>query len=75
MRQYQVFYRRLGVKDFAKLQPNVHSNLYNRPEIKGAVEYIRTHLHVEGVSVRLGTEQFNIIASDQDELTANAFQF
>lgn len=75
MRQYQLFYKRLGVDKFAPLQPNVHAPLYGRKEVKAAVAHMRENPHVEGMAIRIETEQFNIIASDQDELVENAFTF
>lgn len=75
MRQYQLYYKRLGTKDFAPLQPNVHAPLYGRAEVKAAIAHMRTNPSVEGMAVRIEDEQFNIIASDQEELVPNAFTF
>lgn len=72
MRQYQLFYKRLGSDKFAPLIPNVHANLYGKQEIKEAIILMRDKPHIEGLSIRLGPEQFNIIASDQEELAPNA---
>ena len=75
MRQYQLFYKRLGSDKFAPLIPNVHANLYGRQEIKEAIILMRDKPHIEGMSIRLGPEQFNIIVSDQEELTPHGIEF
>jgi len=74
MRQYQLFYKRLGSDKFAPLIPNVHANLYGRQEIKEAVVIMRDNPHIEGVSIRLGPEQFNVIVMDQEELAPYAIE-
>lgn len=75
MRQYQLYYKRLGSKDFAPLQPNVHAPLYGKREVKKAVAHMLANPSVEGMSVRIEDEQFNIIASDQEDLVPNGFTF
>lgn len=75
MRQYQVFYKRLGSDKFAPLIPNVHATLYGNQQVKEAIVLMRDRPHIEGLSVRIADEQFNIIASDQEELAPNGFEF
>jgi hypothetical protein len=75
MRQYQIFYKRAGGKNFGRLQPGVHANLYEKPEIAAAIEHIRTTPHVEGMSLRLGTEMFNVFSFDQPAEAPNSFKF
>jgi len=74
MRQYQIFYKRLGSEKFAPLIPNVHANLYGRQEIKEAILIMRDHPHIEGLAIRLDDAQFNVIVTDQEELESNAIQ-
>lgn len=75
MRQYQIFYKRLGSNGFAPLIPNVHAPLYGRQDVKEAVMLMRDKPQIEGLSIRSGDEQFNIIASDQEDLVPNGFEF
>ncbi len=74
MRQYRIFYKRLGSDKFAPLIPNVHAGLYGKQEIKEAILIARDQPHIEGLSIRLGDEQFNVIVTDEEELGANAIQ-
>ncbi len=75
MRQYQIFYKRLGSNGFAPLMPNVHAPLYGTQPVKKAIMLMRDNPEIEGLSIRAGDEQFNIIASDQEELVPNGFEF
>lgn len=75
MRQYQLYYKRLGSVGFAPLIPNVHAPLYGKQEVKEAIVLMRDKPEIEGLSIRIDDEQFNIIASDQEDLVPNGFQF
>jgi hypothetical protein len=76
MRQYKLFYKRLGSgKDFVALEPGVHRAVYDQPEINAAIEIIRTTPHIEGIVVRLGEDLMNIIAFVQEALAPQAFEF
>lgn len=73
-RQYQIQYKRAGGK-FATLSPNVHSTLYQRPEVQEAVDLIRNSTTIVGVAVQLNDELFNVVSFTQEAIAANSFTF
>jgi hypothetical protein len=66
IRQYFVLYKREGSQSFSKLEPGVHLPLYNKPEIWNALRHMRSYPHIEGLAIRLGNEQYNIIATERE---------
>lgn len=75
MRQYRIFYKRGQVDQFATLEPGVHAGIYNKPEVETAIGLIRDFPYIEGIALRVGVEQFNIIAFEQEAEAPNAFKF
>lgn len=73
MKQYAILYKRLGSEKWARLEPNVDANLYDRPEVAAAVDHLRQNPASEGVSVRVGAEQFNVMTFDQEAEAPRAF--
>lgn len=73
MRQYKIFYKRGGSK-FAALQPGVHSTLYDKMEVQVAERLLRENVFVDGISVHVEDEQFNLIAFDQEAEAPNSFK-
>ena len=62
MRRFIIYYRR-GRNRWRQLQPGVHDDLCARPELQQAIRYMRDHLSVEGIAVRLGDDLFNLMAA------------
>lgn len=75
MRQYLIFYKRLGGDNFVKLEPIAHIGLYDRPEVNAAIEHIRLTPCVEAMTVRIEDELFNIVAFVQDAHAPFSFEF
>lgn len=76
IRQYRLFYKRGNSAKFGTLRPSPeYANLYDRPEINEAIEYMRTRPHVDGVAVLIGDERYNIDAFTQAAIAPNAFVF
>ncbi len=74
MRQYRIFYKRVESQAYATLQPFVHAAIYDKPEIKAALDHIRATPAVTGMIVQPNAdEMFNIIAFDQPAEAPNAF--
>jgi len=73
MKQYAILYKRAGSEKWARLTPNVDMNLYDKPEVTAAVDHLRQNPASEGVSVRIGNEQFNVMAFDQEAEAPRAF--
>lgn len=74
-RQYYVYYKRLGSPQFAQLTPGENVGLYSRPEVKAAIEHMRTTPAVHGMSVLAENEMFNIITFTQEAIAPKAFLF
>lgn len=74
-RQYRIFYRRNAGANFATLQPGAHAAIYDKPEVQAAIDHMRDNPHVEGMSLRLPDEQFNVIAFSQEAEAPNSFMF
>jgi hypothetical protein len=55
------------------LEPLVHKNLYERPEIDTAVQVLRQHPFIQGVAVNIDTEQFQLFSFDQLAEAPRAF--
>lgn len=72
MRRYVILFRR-GKGNWGRLEPGTHRTLYDRPEIHAAIQFMRDNPTTEGMSIRLGDEQFNVVAV-LDE-AANSFTF
>jgi hypothetical protein len=62
MRRFIVYYRR-GRNRWRQLQPGVHHDLCDRPEVQRAIRYLRDDPSVEGIAVRLGDDLFNLMAA------------
>ena len=62
MRRFIVYYRR-GRNRWRQLQPGVHDDLCDRPEVQRAIRYLRDDSSVEGIAVRLGDDLFNLMAA------------
>lgn len=58
--RYLILYRR-GRNDWARLERFVHANLYRIPEIDAAVQAMLMNPSFDGVSLRVGESQFNVI--------------
>ena len=75
MRQYKLFYKRAGAKDWAVLEPLVHASLYDCPEVQTAVAVMRDNRSIEGIVVRVPDALFNIISFEQEAIAHKAFLF
>lgn len=75
MRQYKLFYKRLGAEKFTPLEPGAHKAIYDREEVNAAIALIKERSFLEGAVVRIADELFNVIAFTQDALAPNAFEF
>lgn len=75
MRQYYIFYKRLGSAQFSKLEPGSHASLYDRPEINAAVEHMRVTPCVTGMVIQYDGELFNIVSFEQPAEAPQAFKF
>lgn len=75
MRQYRIFYRRAPSKDFVRLEPLVHRNLYQRTTVLQVIDLMRHSPVIEGVALRIEDEQYNIMAFDQPAEAPDAFKF
>lgn len=73
MRQYKLFYKKLGAEKFAMLEPGAHKTIYDRPEVNEAIALVKERPWLEGAVVRLGDELFNVITFVQDAEAPNAF--
>ena len=74
-RQYRLFYRRTGMQKFAPLSPQEHGNLYDKPEVNRAVEIMRDNPSIEGLCVRIDSEQYQLFSFTQEAEAPNGFQF
>ncbi len=77
MRQYRIMYRRAqsAPGQWGILRPHVNAALYDKPEVNEAIELMRTTPHIEGISIRLADEAFNILVVNQEAEATNAFRF
>jgi hypothetical protein len=75
MRQYYIFYKRLGSPAFSKLEPGSHAKLYDRAEINAAIEHMRGTPCVTGMVIQYDGELFNIVAFEQEAHAPHAFKF
>lgn len=71
-KQYRIFYKR-GDSDFSVLEPGSHAKLYDRPEVTEAVDVLRRSKTIEGVALRVGDEQYNVIAFEQEAIAPRSF--
>jgi len=71
MRNYVILYRR-GMGQWGRLTPGVHQGLYDRPEIRAAIDFLRDNRAAVGVAVRLDDETFNVMVADEPK-TENSF--
>lgn len=77
MRQYAILYRRGKLDDagqFVRLKSE-HANLFNRDEVKLAIDFMRDNASVEAMYIRLDDEFFQVVAFTQDAEAPNAFKF
>jgi hypothetical protein len=58
--RYLILYRR-GRNDWTRLEQFVHAKIYRIPEIDAAVQALLANPTFDGVSLRVGQEQFNVI--------------
>jgi hypothetical protein len=72
-KQYRVFYKRLNTPSFAALEPGVHAQLYDVPEVQGAVQILRDHPEVQAVVVRREDALFNVVSFEQDAMAPKSF--
>ena len=75
MRQYIILYKRGQAKEFGRLKPIEHKGLYDRKEVREAIDKIREQPAFEAICVRLGDELFNIVSFEQEAAAPDAFEF
>ncbi len=73
MRQYYVLYKRGPAPKYAKLHPGRDAALYDREEVRRAVDFLGHHLFVEAVAVRIEDEMFNIVSFTQEAEAPQSF--
>lgn len=65
MKQYRVFYRREGAQDWGALEPIVHAQIYDVPEVNAAVQLCRENPWIGAICVKVEGAMFNIILFEQ----------
>lgn len=75
MRQYAIFYRRVGMPSFIQLDPSENRNLYEREEVRHAVDHMRRNRIVDGMCVKTTDELYNVMAFEQEAVAPKAFTF
>lgn len=73
MRQYRVL-TKTPETNWVQLEPNVHGGLYNIPEIRSAIEYLKSAISVEMIGIRINSRVYTIIVTHEDELQPNQFE-
>ena len=72
MRRFVIYYRR-GRNRWRQLQPGVHDDLCDRPEVQRAMRYLRDDPSVAGIAVRLGDDLYNLMAAVPSDCSEFAF--
>lgn len=75
MRRYKIFYKRLGMKSFTQLEPNVNAALYDKPEVRMAIEHMRMNSYVVGIVAHLDGELFNVVSFESTDEVAGPTDF
>jgi len=73
MRQYRIITKTPTVKQVI-LRPGMDSSQYNIPEVRDAVDYLKSQPHVEMIGIRIGAKYFSLVVVHNDELQPDHFR-
>jgi hypothetical protein len=73
MRQYKIVTSTPETEP-AVLEPGAHAALYNIPEIRTAVAFVRENQRMEFVGIRIDARRYSVVVTHDDELLDNHFE-
>lgn len=73
IRQYCILTRTPDTQP-AILEPGLHASLYNIPEIRSAIDYVKENEHVEMVGIRIATRIYTVAVVYDEKLKPSHFE-
>jgi hypothetical protein len=73
MRQYRILFKPVAGREFAVLEPNINSAVYDNPSVNAAIDAIRLNSSFAAIAVQTEKGLFNIVSFDQPAHAPNAF--
>lgn len=73
MRQYMILTKTANDEQPVALKPIINASLYNVPEVRAAIEFVRDNPTAQLVGVNVGTRIYSVVVTHADELKDNHF--
>lgn len=75
IRQYRLLTKTHLDDEAIQLRPTIHADLYNIPEVRSAVDYVKENPEVEMVGIRIDTRFYSVVVVYNEEVLEDHFEF